>query len=265
MIKLIASDMDGTLLNTNRNIDKEFYDLFETLKSRNIIFVAVSGRETKSLKSLFKENVRDDIVFAPNNGNIIIYRDKILFENYIQTQKLKTLAKIIRQNAIDSTIYCAKYKTYSESIKVAMNAKEWNTEVDVVNDITKIDDKIMKVSVFGDEDTIHKTFDNLKVIENSLSISLSGPKSLDICEIGGNKKQAINVLQNIFNINYDETMIFGDHMNDLEMMQSGYYSFAMENATNEVKKSARFITKDNDNKGVIDAIRDIIIDSKVNA
>src|SRR5699024_12532010 len=54
----------------------------------------------------------------------------------------------------------------------------------------------------------------------------------------GTKKQGINVLQEMFNVGFDETMVFGDHMNDLEMMSSAYYSYAMKNAEDDVKKNA---------------------------
>ena len=79
----------------------------------------------------------------------------------------------------------------------------------------------------------------------------------DICKLGGTKKQGINILQKRFNVGYNETMVFGDHMNDLEMMSSAYYSYAMENAEEEVKKNARFIAETNDDDGVIKAIKEV--------
>ena len=63
----------------------------------------------------------------------------------------------------------------------------------------------------------------------------------------------------MFNIRYDETMVFGDHMNDLEMMSSAYYSYAMKNAEENVKNSARFIAGTNDEDGVINVIKEVVL------
>ena len=93
-------------------------------------------------------------------------------------------------------------------------------------------------------------------------ITKSGTTCFDICRLGGTKKQGINILQEMFNVGYDETMVFGDHMNDLEMMNSAYYSYAMENAKEDVKKTARFIASNNDDDGVIKVIKEVVL-SKV--
>ena len=109
---------------------------------------------------------------------------------------------------------------------------------------------------------INKSLKDLEKLNDKLMITKSGTTCFDICRLGGTKKQAINILQDMFNIRYDETMVFGDHMNDLEMMSSAYYSFAMENAEEDVKKNARFIADTNDNDGVINAIKEVALCEK---
>jgi hypothetical protein len=66
------------------------------------------------------------------------------------------------------------------------------------------------------------------------------------------------VLQNKFNIGFDETMVFGDYLNDLEMMQEAYFSYAMLNAHAEIKKAARFLTKSNDENGVTLVLQELL-------
>ncbi len=70
MIKLIASDMDGTLLNSKKHLSPSIHDVLKKLKNKDIIFVAISGRDIFSLKEIFKD-VEEDIVYASNNGNYI--------------------------------------------------------------------------------------------------------------------------------------------------------------------------------------------------
>ena len=241
MIKLIASDMDGTLLNSNKQLSPSLYGILKKLNDKGIVFVAISGREIFSLKEIFKD-VEEDIVYASNNGNYITYKDEVIFENYIEHNMVYKVAKIIRKKAKYNTIYCSKDTVYSESIIPCIVGKKWKLKVKYVRDITKVEDKILKITTFGNE---------------KLMITKSGSTCFDICKLGGTKKQGINILQKRFNVGYNETMVFGDHMNDLEMMSSAYYSYAMENAEEEVKKNARFIAETNDDDGVIKAIKEV--------
>lgn len=258
MIKLIGSDMDGTLLATNKNIDPEFNDIIKKLKEKNIIFVAVSGRDLFSLKKVF-EGIEGDIVFAANNGNIIEYKGEILFENYMSQEQIEKIVPHIRKKSKRYTLYCGKDKFYSESLIFKVLARNWDLKIKLVKDITKVDDNFVKITTFGNEKIINTGLENIKHLENEFMIVPSGNTCFDICTIGGTKKNAIEILQKKFNANYDETMVFGDHMNDLEMMESAYYSYAMKNAVDKVKENAKFITrKTNNENGVIETIKEII-------
>ena len=250
MIKLIASDMDGTLLNSKKTLNPSVYSILKKLKQKDIIFVAISGRDIFSLKEIFKD-VEEDIVYASNNGNYITYKDEVIFENYIENHMVDKVAKIIRKKAKHNTIYCCKDNIYSESIITAI--------------ITKVEDKILKISTFGNKKIINKAFESLSELNNELMITKSGSTCFDICKLGGTKKQGINVLQEMFNVGFDETMVFGDHMNDLEMMSSAYYSYAMKNAEDDVKKNARFIAGTNDDDGVVNVIKEVVFCEESNS
>ena len=143
MIKLIASDMDGTLLNSNKQLSPSLYGVLKKLNDKGIVFVAISGREIFSLKEIFKD-VEEDIVYASNNGNYITYKDEVIFENYIEHNMVYKVAKIIRKKAKYNTIYCSKDTVYSESIIPCIVGKKWKLKVKYVRDITKVDDKILK-------------------------------------------------------------------------------------------------------------------------
>jgi len=263
MIKLIASDMDGTLLDSNKNLSPSIYSILRKLNDKGIVFVAISGRNIISLKELFKD-IKEDIVYASNNGNYITYKDKVIFENYIEKNMVYEVAKIIRKKAKHNTIYCAKDSIYSESIIPIIVGKKLNLKVKYIKDIMKIDDKILKISTFGRQKIINRALEDVSILNDKLMITKSGSTCFDICNLGGTKKQGINILQNIFNVKYEETMVFGDHMNDLEMMSSAYYSYAMENAEEEVKRNARFIAGNNDNDGVINVIKDVVFKERLN-
>lgn len=86
---------------------------------------------------------------------------------------------------------------------------------------------------------------------------------MDISSFGTNKGIAIKKVQDMFDIKYDETMVFGDHLNDIEMMKSAYYSYAMKNGHEDVKEVANFETKyTNEECGVIKTIKEEILQNK---
>ncbi len=265
MIKLIASDMDGTLLNSNKHLSPSIHGVLKKLKDKDIIFVAISGRDIFSLKEIFKD-IKEDIVYASNNGNYITYKDEVIFENYIENNMVGKVAKIIRKKAKHNTIYCAKDTIYSESIIPGIVGRKWNLKVKYVRDITKVEDKILKITTFGNEKIINRALEAVNELNDKLMIAKSGSTCFDMCRLGGTKKQGINILQEIFNVGYNETMVFGDHMNDLEMMSSAYYSYAMENAEEKVKRNARFIAETNDDDGVIKVIKEVVFcEEKLNS
>ena len=75
---------------------------------------------------------------------------------------------------------------------------------------------------------------------------------------GVNKGLAIKEIQDKLGISYEETMVFGDYLNDLEMMDYAYHSYAMENAHDDLKKVSRYIAKKNTEDGVIEKIKEVI-------
>lgn len=94
--------------------------------------------------------------------------------------------------------------------------------------------------------------------EDDCQIVVSGDIWLDVSHIESNKGIALEVLQNKLGIKYDETMIFGDYLNDLEMLKKGKYSYAMGNAHEEIKKISNFIAKSNNENGVLEELKKII-------
>ena len=89
-------------------------------------------------------------------------------------------------------------------------------------------------------------------------LKISGKNWLDISNPTSNKGTAIQFLQKEMNITPEQTMVFGDYLNDLEMLEAAYYSYAMKNAHENVKKTARFITESNTNLGVEKIIQQVI-------
>lgn len=259
MIKLIASDMDGTLLNDKDEIHEEFYQVFQELKKQNIIFAAASGRQYYNLAKRF-EKIKDDMMFIAENGTFVVYKGEELLLNALDKETAIELIKIGRHIKESYVVLCGKKSAYIESKdeRLIKEVEKYYEKYKIVNDLTKVEDDILKVTIcdfIGSEENSYTYYNDYK---EKLQVSVSGQIWLDITDKGVNKGLAINKLQELLNIKHEETMVFGDYLNDLEMMESAYHSYAMENAHEDLKKVARFITKSNDESGVVHAINSIL-------
>ena len=231
MIKLIASDMDGTLLNDKNEIHEEFYKVFQELKKQNIIFAAASGRQYYNLAKRF-EKIKDDMMFIAENGTFVVYKGKELIVNSLEKNIAKELIEIGRTIPNSYVILCGKNSAYIESHdeRLIKQTAKYYERYKIVEDLTSIDDDILKVTICdfnGSENNSNNYFDEYR---DKVQITVSGEIWLDIVAKGINKGVAINEIQNLLNIDYKETMVFGDYLNDLEMMSSAYHSYAMANA-----------------------------------
>ena len=260
MIKFIATDMDGTILNSNNEIHADFYPMFQSLKEKDIIFAAASGRQYYNLLERFKD-IKDDMMFIAENGTFVVYKGKELIVNSLEKNIAKELIEIGRTIPNSYVILCGKNSAYIESHdeRLIKQTAKYYERYKIVEDLTSIDDDILKVTICdfnGSENNSNNYFDEYR---DKVQITVSGEIWLDIVAKGINKGVAINEIQNLLNIDYKETMVFGDYLNDLEMMSSAYHSYAMANAHDTLKKAARFIAKSNDENGVIQAIKSVAL------
>ena len=256
MIKLIATDMDGTLLNNNNEIHHDFIDVFEKLQEKDIIFAAASGRQYFNLLKRF-EDVKDKMMFIAENGTIVVYKGEEIFLNSLDRNIAKELVNIGRNIENSNVILCGKNSAYIESTdeEFIKEVEKYYEKYEVVKDVNEIEDDILKVTICdfnGAQENSNKYYDDYR---EDLQVSISGKIWLDITNKGANKGMAIKALQEKMGIDFNETMVFGDYLNDLEMMEAAYHSYAMENAHDDLKKVSRFIAKSNDDNGVLEAIK----------
>lgn len=254
MVKLIATDMDRTLLNSSRAIDSEFYDVLDKLKKQNIIMAFASGRNLQSLQRLIPKEYIDDIMFISNNGSYVIYKGNELFLKTISIDDIKNIDNCLSCFKNIRCIVCTTDKIYTNSIKNFFIGRMRGYKQIYTKNFSKITGKPIKYTLFSNENDQKDILDALSLLEDELSIVPSGKGTIDITAKDINKGVAIKYIQDKLSITYDETAVFGDYLNDMEMMDSAYFSFAMENAHPKLKEKASFLAPHHNNKGVIRTI-----------
>lgn len=261
MIKLIATDMDGTLLDDNKKLNEEFHEVYTKLSKKGIKFVVASGRHYSEMHPYFREKYKD-VIYIAENGSQIIYEDKEIFVSTMDLDdviQISNDAKII--DGIDIILSGSdNLYLYNFRNKPVEELRKLYCDYKVLNDLSDLKEKVFKVSIFNENGSHYHThksiYDNW---EGKLTITASAFVWTDIYNKEVNKGAALNILKNKFKIVDEEVMVFGDYNNDIEMLKQGFHSYAMENAAEEVKNIAKFIAKSNNDNGVLEAIKNIAL------
>ena len=258
-VKLIAADMDGTLLDSNKNLSPYLFDLVKILKDKDIKFVIASGRQYFNLLEKL-EDIKEDLVYISDNGSIIYDNGDFIYVNDIDKEEIKKVLKDIRRHEGMYPVLCGVESAYIEDNNEIFleNVKMYNSKLEIVEDLMDIldKDKICKIAIFDELDAEKNYLDIVQKYNENLMVCLSGNKWIDLMNLGVNKGEAIKIIQKKYNISYEETMAFGDYLNDYEMMQSCKYNYAMENAHPKLKEICNYKAKSNDDDGVVYAIKE---------
>lgn len=263
MIKLIITDMDGTLLTNNNEINKEFWEIQKKLADKNVFFAVASGRPYYNLVERFKE-IKDSMLFISENGACVMYQEKEIYSNTMKREDIFFLLDICKKISGIVPILCGKNSAYvdkktyfNKNYNFQEEISKYYNKLEIVDDLNKVEDELFKIAVCDFLISEENSYKYFKEYEDKFQVVLSGKIWMDLGKLDTSKGTAIKMTQKNLNISYDETMAFGDYLNDYTMMQEAKYSYAMKNAHPELKKIANFITKkDNDNNGVIETIKE---------
>lgn len=280
MYKLIAVDLDGTMLNQYGIVTQRTKEAIEKVQQKGIDVMIASGRPTNSVKTIAKE-IKSNKYFISGNGAIIydILNDKIIYENTLKKRKVLDIIKICEENSI-------YYNIYTENEIIAKNLqcnvlyyhkenadKEENdrTHINIVEDIyeyiSKRDEKIIKITICDNHKIIFnsimkklKEIDDVEVLEvshMSRKMIKQGTEDVPIeyfyTEISAknvDKWNAIEFLKEELNIDTSEIIAIGDNINDKKMIENAGLGIAMGGSTPIVKEIADKITDSNNNDGV---------------
>ena len=285
MIKLIASDMDGTLLNSDHKIPKENIELIKFAQKNGIQFVVATGRAYyEALPALNNENIKCDVIsfnggiIYDKNGNIINITPMKLKDLYYTIEILKSL-EISYQLYTKNTIYTNSIETditaYIDLIRA--NGEEPNeqhlrqearnrlalgyiTEVDNI-ELYLNQENNPAIKVIGISNDLEKLKHATELLSgnDNISVTSSGANNVEIMDKKATKGEALKIVADIHDINLKNAIAIGDNLNDQAMLDIVEYSIAMKNGNKELQKTAKFITeKTNSEGGVADSVMKLL-------
>ncbi|WP_097259334.1 Cof-type HAD-IIB family hydrolase [Streptomyces sp. Ag109_G2-15] len=262
-IRLVVTDMDGTLLDDAKRIPEGLWPMLAELRRRGVLFSPASGRQYATLARQFAE-VAEGMVFIAENGTYVVRDGVELSSDVLDRSVAADIARTVRRLVADGVdvgaVVCGKRSAYVERTDEAFLAevRKYYVEHRIVEDVTAVEDDVIKVALFDFGPAEGTTAPALEAFTATHQVVVSGEHWVDVMNRTANKGAALRGLQRELGITPAQTMVFGDYLNDLEMLDAAEWSFAMSNAHPEVVRRARHLAPSNNENGVLRTIAGVI-------
>ena len=266
MLKFIATDLDGTLLDREGRVPEEIFPIIRELNRRGILFCPASGRQYANLTKLFAA-VQNDVLFMAENGALVKYRGETLYLNPIPDEFIKDALDVIRANGHLYPVLCTTKFAYLENsqepFRTYAGAYTTSVTVDSLDSVIG-KEKVCKIAVYDELGCHNNGIQYLPERIPFLRTILSGSDWCDISAITANKGDAMHFIKEKFGFQKEECAAFGDHMNDYEMLLECGHSFVPENAYPPLKKLIPNVVAANTEGGVLQKLNEILQSMKEN-
>ncbi|MFI9250073.1 Cof-type HAD-IIB family hydrolase [Streptomyces sp. NPDC053069] len=262
-IRLIVTDMDGTLLDDARRIPDGLWPMLAELRRRGVLFSPASGRQYATLARQFAD-VAEGMVFIAENGTYVVRDGVELSSDTMDRSVAAGVARTVRRLVADSVdvgaVVCGKRAAYVERTDEAFLAevRQYYVAHQVVEDVTAVDDEVIKVALIDFGRAEQTTAPALAGFAGTHQVVVSSEHWVDVMNRTANKGTALRGLQRALGITPAQTMVFGDYLNDLEMLDAAEWSFAMANAHPEVVRRARHLAPSNNDDGVLRTVSRVL-------
>lgn len=290
MYKLMAIDLDGTLLNSYGEVSSKTREALLKAKNQGTEVVLASGRPISSTESLAVELGVDNYLISGNGAAVYdIKKQEIIYDRFLSKEQVLKIAKICEENSFFYNVY-----TEDEVIASSLNynilfyhkenikkIEEKRTHINVVQNIAEYikisgKEKFLKITVCDESQFIFnsimkklKEINGIDVLETeymSRKKIKSGTEDIDIqyyyTEITNenvNKWSAIEFLLKKLELDKSEVIAIGDNMNDIEMIENANLGVVMGNSNPKMKEIGNVIVADNNSEGVLEAIEKYVL------
>jgi len=262
VIKLIMSDIDGTILDQNHQLDSHLLELMPLLKQSEIPFVLASARSPLGIAPISKELGITSFPMASYNGALISIGDKILSQHTINKKELLLLHDFLTKEfpTVSINVYSGKnwyVNALDKWVEIEAQITGESPKVTSLADFLQEEKNLIhKLLLIDNAATIQKLKETLATIDfPQTDFYLSKDNYLEVTHNQVSKKQALLELANYYQLSLTEIMSIGDNYNDIPMIETAGLGVAMGNAPTDVKVCANKVTDSNDQNGVSKAIK----------
>lgn len=270
MIKLVAMDMDGTLLSSSKELSEVNRKTIEAYSAKGIAFAFCTGRVMNELEDVARKMPYVKYAITCNGALVYDISDlkkcRLIHGDVLKMEDVRKIFHRLRKGGFpmmfelqaDGVIYSPK-EGVDHPDKYGVGyirdfIKKTRIPVDIEDYINSRTKSVGKINVFFPNSEIRlNALDYLK--DMKFELAYSEPTNLDINQAHANKGRGLGKLMEYLHIAKEETMAIGDNVNDITLLKATPNSVVMENAPEEIKKYGSFITLSNDDNGVAYAIK----------
>jgi len=236
-IKLVALDMDGTLLNKAGEISEENRRAIKEAENQGVFVVLSTGRSFATCSDFAKSMELQSYLITVNGSEIYDNQGKLVERNIVDSDSIQWMWELSQKYGTHFwAISCDNI--YRAEMPEKIHDSQW-----------------LKFGFDTDDENIRKIIMDELVSKGNFEISNSSPTNIEVNAMGVNKAKAIKLVCSLLDITMDNVMAVGDSLNDLAMISEAKVGVAMGNAQEIVKEKADWVTATNEEDGVAKAIR----------
>ena len=269
-IRLIISDIDGTILDNQHQVDPELKDIIPLLNREQIPFVLASARSPLGMEPIARELGLGDNPLACYNGALVIKGDPQAYETIIEhpldKKEIRTFLELVKSEfpSVSINLYSGKDWIADRLDKwVQIEAAITGEQPVIQNILLPVLDVLIpihKLLLIDEAPVIQKLHDYLQTLDFSkTAFYLSKDNYMEVTAKHVSKEQALHEIAQHYQVPLEEVMTVGDNFNDLPMLRLAGLGVAMDNAPEAVKTEANAVTKSNNEHGVAEAIKEYVL------
>lgn len=261
-VKLIVTDLDGCLLRSDSSLPGSFKEAFELMESRGVVFAAGSGRSIDGAAAPFG-GYAEKMAFVTDNGARVFYRGRVLKETLISYEDYAPILEEANRHDDVFAVACGvKDAWVSDSREVpdevARELKKYYPTWKAC-DLNNVPEPVIKLALLHFDDIEKNIYPFLKKFNSEkLRVQVTAYVWIDVYAGGLSKGVGVKALQDALGIAPDETVVFGDYLNDIPMAEHAGASYAVANAHPKLKESFTGTIGSNDEESVTRKIIDLL-------
>ena len=261
-IRLVVADMDGTLLAETGAVPDAFWPLLDRLDEHGIVFAPASGRPYPALADFFGDAAARLAMIA-ENGALVMRRGEEVSSATLERGFVEHAVAVMRglpESCDMGLLLSGRDRAYAERDDPAFLAEagRFYTTLEVVDDLLAVTEPPLKLAVHdfvgaaaGGQALLAEAFAPYQVL-------MSSQHWYDIMDPQVDKGVALGALRRSLGIGRDQTVVFGDYLNDLGMMSQATHTYAMANAHPEVREACRYVAPSNREHGVVTTLTSLL-------
>ena len=257
-VKVIATDLDGTLLDGDSNIPPQLTERILALEEAGVTFCAASGRSMYTLYDLFPNDI-EHMAFISDNGGAVSCGGTMVSTSIIAPETYRGFIEFAQENTEGAyPVVCALDRAY-----IASGARAWDdamngffSKLSYVDSFDDLDVACDKLSVYYPAGTSDEICEQWYMPRYGKDYSVASVMKtwVDLTNLGVDKGSALKQLCHYLCADPIDAVAMGDDFNDVQMLKAAGHSYAMDNAADAIKELARFVAPKNTEYGVIQLI-----------